>query len=491
MSLKQYNSDKQKWIKEYEKLTQNYKNEELGLLKLFLVKNYHLNKVYKKYVYKEKENKYYYSEIQKNIRNELNENYENKKYEKLKEIMNKIKEETNKEYISLIKEQNKIENELKIFFYNNMLIYDNEFDEWIKNNKNNSDFDKDNTSISNISQNELKQNFNSTNYNTDNDCIKSSEISSVSQDNISNNIKYIFDSLNDKNKCLKLNYLNDCTPKRIDNFLNYFEDPIENYFRKLKKEINNIYIHKFSSKTINNFNHVNDSMIIIKEDEKNINNNIKLYLNKISEDKNSVNYLNEKIRNANYIIKEELGGIYLGWTESEHKEFIKLKNMLKDKINSFLFLSYLNNIFPYMTVSKLKKHIKLYDIYLKLESVKNLLIERYNYMKKLINNKNKSLKEISTSISVTKSFNSSKINNFNVKRKNIISLENERITNINNRKFNRIKLTKDYLKTSFKYKTKENFYNKEVRKRDNNNYSDIKIIKKRNSNNHFFNSKIK
>ena len=122
MSLKQYYSDKQKWIKEYEKLTQNYKNEELGLLKLFLVKNYHLNKVYKKYVYKEKENKYYYSEIQKNIRNELNENYENKKYEKLKEIMNKIKEETNKEYISLIKEQNKIENELKIFFYNNMLI---------------------------------------------------------------------------------------------------------------------------------------------------------------------------------------------------------------------------------------------------------------------------------------------------------------------------------------------------------------------------------
>ena len=230
-------------------------------------------------------------------------------------------------------------------------------------------------------------------------------------------------------------------------------------------------------------------MIIIKEDEKNI--NIKLYLNKISEDKNSVNYLNEKIRNANYIIKEELGGIYLGWTESEHKEFIKLKNMFKDKINSFLFLSNLNNLFPYMTVSKLKKHIKLYDIYLKLESVKNLLIERYNYMKKLINNKNKSLKEISTSISVTKSFNSSKINNFNVKRKNIISLENERITTINNRKFNRIKLTKDYLKTSFKYKTKENFYNKEVRKRDNNNYSDIKIIKKRNSNNHFFNSKIK
>ena len=65
MSFNKYNSEKQKWIKEYEKLIQNYKNEELDLLKLFLLKNYHLNKVYKKYVYKEKEKKFYYSEIQK------------------------------------------------------------------------------------------------------------------------------------------------------------------------------------------------------------------------------------------------------------------------------------------------------------------------------------------------------------------------------------------------------------------------------------------
>ena len=104
--------------------------------------------------------------------------------------------------------------------------------------------------------------------------------------------------------------------------------------------------------------------------------------------------------------------------------------MFKDKINSFLFLSNLNNLFPYMTVSKLKKHIKLYDIYLKFENIRNLLIEKFNCIKNLIkNDKNKSSKEINTSISVTKSFSSSKINNFIIKIKNMNFLENKR--NIN------------------------------------------------------------
>ena len=476
MSFNKYNSEKQKWIKEYENLIQNYKNEELDLLKLFLLKNYHLNKVYKKYVYKEKEKKFYYSEIQKKIRNSLNENNENKTKENLNEIINNIKEEYNKEYLSLIKEENKIEKELKLFLSNNNeMININEFDEWLKSNKNitlsnlvNLDLDKENISISNISQNERKQNFYSTNYNTDNDCIKNSEISSVSQDNNSNNLKNIFECLNGKNEY---------TPKIIERSLNFYEDPIENYFKKLKKEINNIYMHKYSSKTISNFNPANDSIINMKDDEKFIINNIKLYLNKKPEDKNTFNYFNEKIKKANYIIKEELGGIYLGWTESEHKEFIKLKNMFKDKINSFLFLSNLNNLFPYMTVSKLKKHIKLYDIYLKFENIRNLLIEKFNCIKNLIkNDKNKSSKEINTSISVTKSFSSSKINNFIIKRKNMNFLENKRNTTINNRKLNKIKISKDYLKSSFKSRTKDNFYNnKKKEKRNNYNFCDFNI----------------
>ena len=251
MSIKKFNFERQKWIEEYKNLSQNFKNEELGLLKLFLIKNYHLNKVYKKYVYKDKIRKYYYTETQKKIRNILNEKYDKEKYKKFKDLINKIKEETNKEYISLIKEENKIENELKIFDYNSMVIYENDFDEWLKDNKsiilNNSDFDKDNSSISiNNDKYEQKQNFNSTNYNTDNDYIKNSEIS---QDNKSYNIKYIIESLNDKNKAIKITDLNGYTPNKIERSLQLFNNPIKKYLQKILKELNNIYTSKCSSLT--------------------------------------------------------------------------------------------------------------------------------------------------------------------------------------------------------------------------------------------------
>ena len=69
MSINKYNQEKQKWIEEYKNLIQIFKNEELGLLKLFLIKNYHLNKVYKKYAYGEKETKNYYIGIKRKIKN--------------------------------------------------------------------------------------------------------------------------------------------------------------------------------------------------------------------------------------------------------------------------------------------------------------------------------------------------------------------------------------------------------------------------------------
>ena len=499
MSIKNYNSEKEKWIEEYKNLSQEFKNEELGLLKLFLVKNYHLNKVYRKYVYKEKERKYYINETQKKIRIALNEKYEKEKNEKFKVLINKIKEESNKEYQSLIKEENKIENDLKLFDYNAMMIYENDFDEWLKDKKciilNNSDYyDKENISISINDKNEQKQNFNSTNYNTDNDCLKNSELSSMHQDNKSNNLNDIIDCLDDRNKSLKLIDLKVLTPNKIERSLQFLENPIKNYLQKILKEINQIYVSKYSSKTVNNFSSMNHSLLNSKEDEKNIINNIISYINKISEDKNSLNYLNNEIKNINNIIKEELGGIYLGWTESEHKEFIKFKNMFKGKINSFLFLSNLNNIFPYMTVSKLKKHIKLYEVYLKIEKIKCLLTEKYNSLKKSFINDNKSSKQLNTSISVTKSFSSYKVNKFNNIRKKEKSLDKKRnTTTINNGRINIIKIKKDYFKITSKYKTKENFYNKERIKRNNfNNYNSINVIRKRrNSNNNYFFSKNK
>ena len=65
---------KNRWINQYKQLIQNIKNEELNLLKFFLVKNYHLNKVYKKYVYKEvMANNSFYENNYKKIKIYLNE----------------------------------------------------------------------------------------------------------------------------------------------------------------------------------------------------------------------------------------------------------------------------------------------------------------------------------------------------------------------------------------------------------------------------------
>ena len=494
MSIKNYNSEKEKWIEEYKNLSQEFKNEELSLLKLFLVKNYHLNKVYKKYVYKEKERKYNINETQKKIRIALNEKYEKENNEKFRNLINKIKEGSYKEYQNLIKEQNKIENDLKIFDYNTMMIYENDFDEWIKDKKfvilNNSDYDKDNISISINDKNEQKQNFNSTNYNTENDCIKNSELSFLFQDNKSNNLNDIIDCMNDKSKSLKLIDLKVLTPNKIESSFQFLENPIKNYLQKILKEINHIYTSKYNPKTVKNLNSLNNSILKSKEDEKNIINNIMIYLNKLSEDKNSLNYLNDEIKHINNIIKDELEGTYLGWAESEHKEFIKFRDIFKGKINSFLFLSNLNNLFPYMTVSKLKKHIKLYEIYLKIEKIKCLLTEKYNSLKKSFINDNRSSKQLNTSISATKSFSSYKVNKFNNTRKKEKSLDNKRnTTTINVGRINKIKINKDYFKITLKYKTKDNFYNKERIKR--NNFNSLNVIRKRRNSNNFFFTKNK
>ena len=126
------------------------------------------------------------------------------------------------------------------------------------------------------------------------------------------------------------------------------------------------------------------------------------------DDSKSINLLNAKIKYINNnIIKEKMGGIYLGWGESEHNEFLILKKFYQDKSNSYIFLTSLNNLFPYKTVSDLKKHIKLNEIYTKVEKIKKLLIERYTQMKnKYEIDKSRISKQTSTS--VTKSCYSNK-----------------------------------------------------------------------------------
>ena len=472
MSLDIFNSDKyikQKWISEYKNLSQNFKNEELGLLKLFLIKNYHMNKVYKKYTYKELiKTVTYFKQIHQNLKDNLTSKDINK--ENIRNLINKIKNDNNKEYEALNEEENKLENYLKNFDKNIMMLYFNDIDEWQKDNKNiilnNSELEKENVSTSINEKNEQKTIM------TNIDNLENLSLSMLNlNDSNANSIKVI----KEKNKFIKLT--NTYFPIKNKKYFDKMDNnPIKEYINSIKNEINNITEYKYSSKSMNSFIFGNKNN---NTKDENIN-NIKLYINKIQDNKKLISELKNEIQNINYIIKKELDGEYLGWNESEHKEFIKLKNEFKDKINSFLFLSNLNNVFPYMSISKIKKHIKYYEIYSQLIYLKKLLNEKYNSI-------NKQSKHIDTTLSLNKSFNSNKINQL-WNQRNQYKLVDKNNINLKNTLYIR-KPKEDYLKTSFKYRTKINFFSRDKQRKNTLDNHTIKITKRRTFNNFYIGKK--
>ena len=450
MSINSYNSNlnnKIKWKNEYKNLTQSLKDEELNLLKFFLINNYHLNKVYKKYVYKEMipYNTYYENNYKKiksylnnflssysfskrlnNIQNFNNNNNIQKKKNLFKDLISSIKKESNKKYELLLKEEKEIINDLRNFDSNIISQYDQELDEWI-NEYNNFENNMVNTEI-NIENNkegmsviyniidrkkEKKNKIldNIKHFMSHNNSIRNSEISTKINDNFSGSTKSIqslIGNLNIKKNCENIIRLTtNQLPKDYLKNLENSEDCIDKYIDIILKEID----YPNNSNSNSNINTIKSKEencnLNTKYDEKIFLNNINIFLNKMIDDYKNINYLKNKLKYINNIIKEKMGGIYLGWEESEHKEFINLKNTYKDKSNSFIFLTSLNNLFPYMNVSELKRHIKLYDIYLKIEKIKILLDDKYTQMKNKFDiDKSRLSKQSSTS--VTKSYSSTK-----------------------------------------------------------------------------------
>ena len=214
-------------------------------------------------------------------------------------------------------------------------------------------------------------------------------------------------------------------PKKILNFFDNSDDPIQKYLDIILNEINNINIDKNNdnkNKSVCNYNPKNN---LINE-EKNMINDINIFLYKMSDDSKNIQLLNTKIKNINNIIKEKMGGIYLGWGESEHNEFLILKNFYKDKSNSYIFLTSLNNLFPYKTVSDLKKHIKLNEIYTKIETIKTLIIEKYTQMRNKFDiDKSRISKQTSTSVTKSCCSNKLKYNHFRKRYKMSIDFEDK------------------------------------------------------------------
>ena len=465
-------NQKNRWINQYKTLVQNIKDEELNLLKFFLVKNYHLNKVYKKYVYKEvMANNYYYENNYRKIKTHLNElltsNLSTQKINKTKNnyfnlqtkrrsfenIISSIKKEENKKYEKLQKEEKEILDELKQFDSETMKEYDKEIESWL------NEYNK-------INDNNIMDNYNEQN---------SSSIFNFN--NIEKNKNRTLDSLE------KINIQNKMDSSKISD--NYYQRGMDNH---------TIFSSSINSKSNKEANNTKLKNNLISE-ENNIFNNINTFLNKMIEDHKNLAFLSLKIQYINKIIKDKMGGIYLGWEESEHKEFITLKNIYKDQSNSYIFLTSLNNIFPYMRISEIKKHIHLYEIYTKLEKLKKLLINKFSQMKsKFDSDKSRITKQ--SSVSVSKSNISFKTRHNTSCRKNKKSVDFDRYSlkssfyNTNNKFYDSIKSKKSlnnwYLQTNFNLYYNNNISNlfrkKKAKFMGNKNYSAILINHSKNDN---------
>jgi hypothetical protein len=430
----------------------------------------------------------YYSKLKlKNILSN-NNNVLQKKKKTFQNLISTFKTESNKKYQLLLKEEKEIEKDLKKIDPEAIEEYIKDIDDWINDSKyfnnttiNNNSIILDNNiteyykeDISGIlghfdkrKEKKIKyrtldrlRNFKSESHFK----IDSSKINDNNFNNSTKSIQNLLGNLNLKNNDNYIRLTSSQVTKKILDILDSpMDDPIQKYFDVILNDINNVNMNNndIKNKTIKSFNPKNKLMT----DEKNMINNINIFLYKMMDDSKSINLLNAKIKYINNnIINEKMGGIYLGWGESEHNEFLILKKFYQDKSNSYIFLTSLNNLFPYKTVSDLKKHIKLNEIYTKVEKIKKLLIERYTQMKnKYEIDKSRISKQTSTSVTKSCYSNKTKYNNFRKKYKMSIDFDgkNPLYCETNTKFFN-----KDMCKENSYVKT---HYNKSCVANNNNN----------------------
>lgn len=95
---------------------------------------------------------------------------------------------------------------------------------------------------------------------------------------------------------------------------------------------------------------------------------------------NEMNLLKNKTSQIEALI-EKLGGQNLGWQTNYHQDFLRLKAIHNGKVNTYEFLTALENTLPFFPKSELKNHIRLYNKYNQLYEVKKLLVNRYKSIK--------------------------------------------------------------------------------------------------------------
>lgn len=111
---------------------------------------------------------------------------------------------------------------------------------------------------------------------------------------------------------------------------------------------------------------------------------------KIVEKIDDIDLIRNKALIIDYVIDKKLGGVNLSWQAREHQDFLKVYTASNGKIDSYEFMSDLENALPFLPRSELKNHIKSYNKYIQLFELKKMLINRYKSIK---SNKDKQEKE--------------------------------------------------------------------------------------------------
>ena len=333
---------KTKWIDELKKIVSQYKSEEFNLLQSFLQSDFHLNKIYKTLLIDDINNEYKnFNSLQKQLKFYINEAYsyivgkkiskiENFEFQniinKIENLILKIRTEYKIKFDALLTEETNLEKELD----NYEMIFMNEFAKE-QEDKLREYYNKRINQDEDIEiLNKMNQNINMKNYSLLN-----------MKNNININIK--------KEK----------------------EEGEEQIYNNLD------LIDKYIERIMTN---VNYPIYGINEEEITFNDVEKL-IKKMNH--NHLKIITNKTDIINNIIEKKLGGINQGWESKEHEEFIKLKNVYNNKINTYEFLSSLSTTIPYIPVSELKNHIYLYEKYIKINEIKKLLLNKYKEIKKI------------------------------------------------------------------------------------------------------------
>eukprot|EP01022_Parablepharisma_sp_SALTPOND_P032990 TRINITY_DN87_c0_g1_i1.p1 TRINITY_DN87_c0_g1~~TRINITY_DN87_c0_g1_i1.p1 ORF type:complete len:520 (+),score=108.43 TRINITY_DN87_c0_g1_i1:458-2017(+) len=78
-----------------------------------------------------------------------------------------------------------------------------------------------------------------------------------------------------------------------------------------------------------------------------------------------------------------LGGVYLGWSRSDHDDYLKLRTKHKGKVKTVTFVNELQKLIPDISAEDVMAHNNNYDTYLKLCNEKKELLSKYKELKKI------------------------------------------------------------------------------------------------------------